>query len=69
MDRLVCGGPVIVFRSYYKMDNDLEPNWTAGQLKYSLVIAADPALSDSFSPTQQHPDGDQGYTGGGCRRR
>jgi len=55
--------PVIVFRSFWKMDDDLEPNWGYGTIKYSLTINGDPGLSVGFEPTSKHPTGDEGYWG------
>ena len=57
------GRPVIVFRSFWKMDDDLEPNWGYGTIKYSLTINGDPGLSVGFEPTSRHPTGDEGYWG------
>ena len=59
----VGGKPVIVFRSFWKMDDDLEPNWGFGTIKYSLRIEGDPALNVAFEPGERHPTGDEGYWG------
>jgi hypothetical protein len=57
------GRPVITFRSFWKMDDDLDPNWGYGTVKYSVVIAGVPSMRLEFEPTDQHPTGDQGYWG------
>lgn len=57
------GRPVIVFRSFWKMGDDLEPEWGYGTIKYSLVIEGDPALRVGFEPGSRHPSGDEGYWG------
>jgi hypothetical protein len=57
------GQPVIVFRSFWKMDDDLDPNWGFGTIKYSLVIKGDPSLNVGFEPGDRHPTGDEGYWG------
>lgn len=58
-----AGVPVIVFRSFWKMDDDLDPNWGYGTIKYSLEIKGDPALQVGFEPGERHPTGDEGYWG------
>ena len=55
--------PVIVFRSFWKMDDELDPNWGYGTIKYSLMIKGDPSLNVGFEPGTPHPTGDQGYWG------
>lgn len=57
------GRPVIVFRSFWKMDDDLDPDWGYGTIKYSLEIKGDPALKVGFQPGERHPTGDEGYWG------
>jgi hypothetical protein len=58
-----AGQPVIVFRSFWKMDDDLDPNWGYGTIKYSLKIEGDPAVNVAFEPGTKHPTGDEGYWG------
>jgi hypothetical protein len=58
-----AGQPVIVFRSFWKMDDDLDPDWGFGTIKYSLVIEGDPAVNVGFEPGTKHPTGDEGYWG------
>jgi hypothetical protein len=57
------GKPVIVFRSFWKMDDDLEPNWGFGTIKYSVMIEGEPSFKVAFEPTRKHPTGDEGYWG------
>ena len=57
------GRPVIVFRSFWKMDDDLEPNWGYGTVKYSVQIEGVPSMKLEFEPTSKHPTGDEGYWG------
>jgi hypothetical protein len=58
-----AGKPVIVFRSFWKMDDDLDPNWDYGTNKYSLLIEGEPSLRVDLAPTREHPTGDVGYWG------
>lgn len=58
-----AGRPVIVFRSFWKMDDDLDPDWGYGTIKYSLRFEGDPALNVTFEPGANHPTGDEGYWG------
>jgi hypothetical protein len=55
--------PVIVFRSFWKMDDDLEPNWGYGSVKYSVTFEGLPSMRIELEPTSVHPTGDQGYWG------
>ena len=57
------GRPLIVFRTFWKMDDDLDPDWSYGSIKYSLVLEGDPSISMSFESAHKHPDGDEGYWG------
>jgi hypothetical protein len=57
------GRPVIVFRSFWKMDDDLDPNWGYGTVKYSVLIEGVPSMKLEFEPTSKHPTGDEGYWG------
>jgi hypothetical protein len=57
------GKPVIVFRSFWKMDDDLDPDWGYGAIKYSLTIEGDPTVKVAFEPGTKHPTGDEGYWG------
>jgi 2,4-diaminopentanoate dehydrogenase len=55
--------PLVVFRTFWKMDDDLEPDWGYGTIKYSLQIEGEPSLRVSFEPTEPGPNGDSGYWG------
>jgi 2,4-diaminopentanoate dehydrogenase len=57
------GDPVIVFRSFWKMDDDLEPYWDYGTNKYQVTITGLPSMRVELSPTSIHPTGDVGYWG------
>jgi hypothetical protein len=57
------GRPVIVYRSFWKMDDDLEPNWGYDTIKYTISIDGLPSMKASFEPTTKHPTGDEGYWG------
>jgi hypothetical protein len=54
---------VIVFRSFWKMDDDLDPDWGYGTIKYSVVIEGEPSTRISLEPFRPHPTGDEGYWG------
>jgi hypothetical protein len=58
-----AGKPAIVFRSFWKMDDDLDPNWGYGTIKYSMMIEGEPSLKVELAPTKKHPTGDEGYWG------
>lgn len=55
--------PLVVFRTFWKMDDDLEPDWGYGTIKYSLQIEGEPSLRVAFEPTEPGPNGDSGYWG------
>ena len=55
--------PLVVFRTFWKMDDDLEPDWGYGSIKYSCVIEGDPSIEVNFESAHEHPDGDEGYWG------
>jgi 2,4-diaminopentanoate dehydrogenase len=57
------GKPVIIFRSFWKMDDDLEPNWDYGTNKYAVIVEGVPSMRLELSPTSEHPTGDVGYWG------
>jgi 2,4-diaminopentanoate dehydrogenase len=57
------GDPVIVFRSFWKMDDDLEPHWDYGSNKYTVIVTGLPSMRIELSPTETHPTGDIGYWG------
>ncbi len=55
--------PLVVFRTFWKMDDDLDPDWGYGSIKYSLAIDGDPSIEMNFESVHHHPDGDEGYWG------
>jgi hypothetical protein len=57
------GDPVIIFRSFWKMDDDLDPYWDYGSNKYQVSITGLPSMKIELSPTAVHPGGDIGYWG------
>jgi 2,4-diaminopentanoate dehydrogenase len=57
------GDPVIVFRSFWKMDDDLDPYWDYGTNKYQVIITGLPSMRVELAPTGVHPTGDIGYWG------
>jgi hypothetical protein len=57
------GRPLVVFRSFWKMDDDLDPDWGYGTIKYSVVIDGEPSMKVGLEPTRTHPTGDEGYWG------
>jgi 2,4-diaminopentanoate dehydrogenase len=59
----VEGRPLVLFRTFWKMDDDLDPDWGYGSIKYSLQIDGDPSVSVHFEPAHSHPNGDEGYWG------
>ena len=59
----VEGRPLVVFRTFWKMDDDLDPDWGFGSIKYNVVIDGDPSISVNFESARKHPEGDEGYWG------
>jgi hypothetical protein len=57
------GRPAIVFRSFWKMADDLEPNWGYGTVRYTVIIDGEPSTTLTLEPAQRHPTGDEGYWG------
>jgi hypothetical protein len=54
---------VVVYRTFWKVDDDLDPNWGFGAIKYHLLLEGDPPLELNFESARKHPDGDEGYWG------
>ena len=44
------GKPRLVFRSFWKMDDELEPNWDIKQLKYQVTMEGYPSLRVTMEP-------------------
>jgi hypothetical protein len=59
----VDGQPLIVYRTFWKVDDDLDPDWGYGTIKYHLLLEGDPALEVGFESARKHPDSDEGYWG------
>ncbi|MBL7501848.1 dihydrodipicolinate reductase [Frankia sp. CNm7] len=57
------GRPTIVFRSFWKMADDLDPDWGYGTIKYSVAIDGEPSTTLTLAPAHPHPTGDEGYWG------
>ena len=57
------GKPVIVFRSFWKMDDNVDPDWGFENSKYSLVFHGLPSFKVNFEPTEPGPGGDIGFWG------
>ncbi len=55
--------PFVVFRTFWKVVDDLDPDWGYGSIKYRMALEGDPALELSFESARKHPDGDEGYWG------
>jgi hypothetical protein len=55
--------PLVVFRTFWKMGEDLEPDWGYGSIRYSCVLEGDPSVEVGFASARRHPDGDEGYWG------
>jgi hypothetical protein len=54
---------VVVYRTFWKVDDDLDPDWGYGTIKYHMLIEGDPPVELSFQSARKHPDGDEGYWG------
>jgi hypothetical protein len=57
------GRPVIVFDSFWKMADEIDPDWGYDDAKYSVVIEGEPGMKVRFEPTKPGPGGDIGYWG------
>jgi hypothetical protein len=57
------GRPVITFQSFWKMDDDIEPEWGYDNAKYTVIIEGEPSLKLNLEPTKPGPGGDIGYWG------
>lgn len=49
---LALGRPRIVYRTFWRMGEDLEPDWGFETLRYSIEITGEPRLRLEFDPTQ-----------------
>jgi len=57
------GVPLIEFRTFWKMGDDLEPDWGYENLKYSLVIEGDPSIRCGFEAATPTDPNDLGLDG------
>jgi hypothetical protein len=57
------GKPVIVFRSFWRMDDTTEPDWGYEDCKYAVQFTGLPSFRVNYEPTEPGPDGDIGYWG------
>jgi 2,4-diaminopentanoate dehydrogenase len=56
--------PVIAFRTVWKVNDDLEPDWgVGGPINYRLLVVGDPPIELTLRPALNHPQGDNGYWG------
>lgn len=57
------GKPVIIFRSFWRMDDQTEPDWGYEDCKYAVQVTGLPSFRVNYEPTEPGPDGDIGYWG------
>lgn len=57
------GKPVLIFRSYWRMDDTTDPDWGYQDAKYALYFTGLPSFRVSYEPTEPGPNGDIGYWG------
>jgi len=57
------GRPVLIFRSYWRMDDATDPDWGYQDAKYALYFTGLPSFRVSYEPTEPGPNGDIGYWG------
>jgi len=57
------GKPVIVFRSFWRMDDTTEPDWGYEDCNYAVQFTGLPSFRVNYEPTEPGPDGDIGYWG------
>jgi hypothetical protein len=57
------GKPVLVFRSFWRMDDTTEPDWGYEDCKYAVHVTGLPSFKVNFEPTEPGPNGDIGYWG------
>jgi 2,4-diaminopentanoate dehydrogenase len=58
-----AGRPVIEFRTFWKMGDELDPDWGYEDLKYALIIEGDPSLRVGFEAAQPTDPADTGLDG------
>jgi hypothetical protein len=57
------GRPVVIFRSFWRMDDVTEPNWDYEDCKYAIHIKGLPSFKINYEPTDPAPNGDVGFWG------
>jgi len=57
------GKPVLIFRSFWRMDDTTDPDWGYEDCKYAVYVTGLPSFRVNFEPTDPGPDGDIGYWG------
>ncbi|MDT3440681.1 dihydrodipicolinate reductase [Pseudofrankia sp. BMG5.37] len=57
------GKPVVIFRSYWRMDDTTDPDWGYENAKYALYFTGLPSFRVNYEPTEPGPNGDIGYWG------
>lgn len=57
------GRPVVIFRSFWRMDDVTDPDWGYENCKYGLFFTGLPSFRVTYEPTEPGPDGDIGYWG------
>jgi hypothetical protein len=53
----VAGRPRIVYRTYWRMGEELEPDWGFANLRYSIAIEGEPSLRLELDPTLAAEEG------------
>jgi hypothetical protein len=54
---LAAGRAHIVYRTFWRMGPDLDPDWGFANLRYSVAIEGEPNLRLDFDPTLERPPG------------
>lgn len=57
------GKPVVIFRSFWRMDDKTDPDWGYSDAKYALYFTGLPSFRVNFEPTEPGPNGDIGFWG------
>lgn len=62
--RIWSGGkPVVIFRSFWRMDDRTDPDWGYQDCKYAIYFTGLPSFRVNYEPTEPGPDGDTGFWG------
>ena len=54
---------MLIFRSFWRMDDTTDPDWGYEDCKYAVYVTGLPSFRVNFEPTEPGPDGDIGYWG------